>query len=394
MPLRHSELLQMLIEKQTDFQDYHQSVWKDLHVYRTAIREVEKLSDKSLNETLRRHISSGALLLESWKGSREWVIPSKLKWSNREESMDWVKEKLDCITTFAVDGSQIFPSTELSVPIALVQIGWFENPHTSTGDYDKNIKLSVLSPLDLGQISPGQPLDRQVSMQRFRMEIDRLIEFMESHGHCTDCLVFLDGALVATFAEAIDPDCRGFYVQCLLKLLRTSEKTRVPVVGYIDTSNARDLVTMLQCLQPLPDSPTIHDASLMGAEMKWGARTPAFVCARGKGVGREGVLKDYEEQAERIIFTYLKTNDRPPARLEMPLWIYEDGRLEEVLDYVRAEVIVGGGYPYAIETADQVAVIQSRDRQEFYRLLQDWAETADIPLSFSRKIVSKMMRRS
>ena len=85
--------------------------------------------------------------------------------------------------------------------------------------------------------------------------------------------------------------------------------------------------------------------------------------------------------------------DRKPVRLEMPRWMVEDGIHERVLNYVRAEVVVGVGYPYAIETADPVAVIQSQDRQQFYRMLQDWAETEKIPVTFSRKLVSKSMRR-
>ena len=48
----------------------------------------------------------------------------------------------------------------------------------------------------------------------------------------------------------------------------------------------------------------------------------------------------------------------------------------------RAEVIVGRGYPYAIETADQVAVIQGQDRQQFYRLLQQWAEDGEDSTQF------------
>jgi hypothetical protein len=322
MPLKFSELLQMLHLKKTDFKDYHRSAWEELQLYRNAIAPVQKLNEKKLKETLSQQICPGAHLLESWEAAQKWVISSKLKWSNREESLHWAKEQLEGVTLFAVDGSQIFPSTDLSIPIALVQIGWFENRHTTTGDYDKNNRLNVLSPLDLISTSPGQPLDRQVNMFRFQMEIERLIEFMEGHRDCPDCLVFLDGALVATFAEAIDPECRAFYVQCLLDLLRASEQTRVPVVGYIDASNARDLVTMLQSLQSLPDAPAIQDAPLIGQGMKWGDRTPAFICARGKGLGREGVLKDYQEQAERIIFTYLKTNDRPPVRIDLKLLFY------------------------------------------------------------------------
>ncbi|MCM1982454.1 DNA double-strand break repair nuclease NurA [Lyngbya confervoides] len=164
-------------------------------------------------------------------------------------------------------------------------------------------------------------------------------------------------------------------------------------MAYIDNSNARDLVTMLQSLRPLPDAPTLTDAALLGLRMKWGDRTPIFQCARGKGLGREGVLSQYQEQADQVVFTYLKTCDRKPARIEMLRWMVDDGIHEQVLNYVRAEVVVGAGYPYAIETADQVAVIQSQDRQKFYRLLQEWAQSAEVPLSFSRKMVSKMMRR-
>ena len=52
--------------------------------------------------------------------------------------------------------------------------------------------------------------------------------------------------------------------------------------------------------------------------------------------------------------------------------------LDEALDVVRAEVIAGNGYPYAIEAADAVAVISLRDREEFYRVFQDFAARNDL----------------
>ncbi|MGA0201327.1 MAG: DNA double-strand break repair nuclease NurA, partial [Prochlorotrichaceae cyanobacterium] len=96
---------------------------------------------------------------------------------------------------------------------------------------------------------------------------------------------------------------------------------------------------------------------------------------------------------DRIGYLYLKTNEGYPARLELPLWIAEEGRLETILDWVRGEVIIGSGYPYVIETADQVAVLQADDRYHFYRILQDWAEQQGIHLRLSRKMVSKVRRR-
>jgi hypothetical protein len=81
------------------------------------------------------------------------------------------------------------------------------------------------------------------------------------------------------------------------------------------------------------------------------------------------------------------------VRLELPIWIYKAGLLESVMDWVRSEVIIGNGYPYAIETADQVAVLKTDDHQMFYRLLQEWAEDENLKLRLSRKMVSKARRR-
>jgi hypothetical protein len=176
-------------------------------------------------------------------------------------------------------------------------------------------------------------------------------------------------------------------VNCLVDLLRASALHRVPLVAYVDTSYARDLTQVLQSGFNLPEVKSIHDAQVIGTRMKWGDRTPLMRCQR------EILSHLYRDQADRVGFTYLKTHDGYPARLEIPLWIAEAGRLEEVLDWVRGEVAIGNGYPYAIETADQVAVLQTDDRQTFYRILQDWIEEEGLHLRFSRKMVSKVRRR-
>jgi len=122
--------------------------------------------------------------------------------------------------------------------------------------------------------------------------------------------------------------------------------------------------------------------------MKWGDRTPLLQC------DREFILYKYGDHQDQVIFSYLQTTrDRPPARLELPLWIWEAGMAETVINWVKAEVIVGGGYPYAIETADQTAVLQAPDRQLFYRILQEWATREALNVQFSRKLVSKLRRR-
>jgi hypothetical protein len=80
--------------------------------------------------------------------------------------------------------------------------------------------------------------------------------------------------------------------------------------------------------------------------------------------------------------------------LDIPRWVLEEGEMEHVMDVVRAECVVGNGYPYALETADAVSVITNRDRERFYRMLQEFAEKKDLPLRFSRKATSKRVRRT
>ncbi len=394
MPLKPSELLQILDQKQSEFSQFHHDASATYQAYRRALRKVSAQPDADIAEILSDRTHSGARLLEPLgKKYPNWVVPSKLKWTNREKSLEWVRDRLTDITTFAVDGSQIFPTKDVSPPIALVQVGWFENPHSNEGTYDKNVRLSIMTPAELQVQRNGRSLDRQVSMRRFEMEVERVIEFIEGYAGRSDCLVFFDGSLVATFAEAFDLECRAFYAQQYVNLLRASEKYRVPLVGYIDTSHACDIIQTLQCLESVPETTTLNDSQLLASGMQWGDRTPLFLCDRPGDAWGQGILAEYEEHATRITFTYLKANDNPPVRLEFPRWMYEAGLLEVALDYVRGEIIIGNGYPYVIETADQVAVLQAEDRQLFYRLLQDWAEKSEINFRFSRKMVSKLLRR-
>lgn len=313
MPLKPSQVLQILQEKQADFKDFNQKAFQVLQEYRHALAEVAEQSETELTSALQNQIAPGARPLEPLGKFPHWVIPANLNWQNREQSLEWVRDRLTGVATFAVDGSQIFPSKDLSLPVALVQVGWFENPHLPLGTYEKDVMLDVMTPAELETHSSQRPVDRQVNMRRFEMEIERLIQYMEAHPACQDCLVFLDGSLVATFAEAFDSECRGFYVNCLLELLRASQRGRVPLVAYIDTSYARDLTQMLQRLRNLPDAPSLYDAQLLDRYMTWGDRTPLFLCDRGAETSGRGILGDYQEQARSIAFTYLKTHEVTPC---------------------------------------------------------------------------------
>ena len=122
----------------------------------------------------------------------------------------------------------------------------------------------------------------------------------------------------------------------------------------------------------------------------WGDRS-VFCYSKRHGLN---AFIDPKTEKSLVGFTYLQTtSDSAPARLDIPSWIYEKGFLNEVLDVVRAECVIGLGYPYALETADATAVITARDREIFLRALQDFAMREKLTFNVSRKAASKGRRR-
>ena len=302
--------------------------------------------------------------MESWLPFETGLPPD----ASRREWSRWAERALNGVTTLAVDGSQIYASGDWSVPVTAVRVGMFENPHRGDGDYKKSARFEPLLPRDLiANDSDDIALQDAVNERRHRLEIETLIEWMESRaGEPGRRVAIFDGTLIISFATSL----RSRYVQSVLDLMEASEKTRTPIVGYVDSSRARDLSQMHSWLD---DRSTTHltDGVLL-PESEWLQRTPAFVCARAKG------LENYAERGRQtdVHFVYLRSSrDALPARLEFPGWILRSGELEQMVDVIRAEIVAqGGGYPYALETADAVAVLTARDRDRFRDIFRQFAE--------------------
>lgn len=380
---------------------------------------------------------------DTWLATSERVPALRFGtgFASHEEARGWA-ERLRGVTTFAVDGSQLPPWRDASTPVALVQAGLFENPHQPPQPYTKDVVMELLTPEELTGDEPdlvdartGDDMgysNRFVQLRRFELEAQTIITRMERHharhaemtarGETPPLVVaFYDGSLIVSFALKAAPPYRERYVRASLRLLEASERCRIPLLGYIDTSYARDIVTMLERLfsaeggaSTLPgETRGVSDPLLWRGALGWGDRTPAFLSARydlarmgysvGSGAGQgsaRGERRDAGGDAggdaarHEIGFVYFQAAlDRPPARIEFPRWLLDAGLLDQVMDVVRAEVIAGTGYPYPIEAADAVAVISVVDRAQFYAQFQEFAEREGLRFSFSRKALSKSRRR-
>ena len=398
--IHRQKIIAALESKKDAFTQFDKGFQEERAAYLDALNRLTTISKAELDSKLAQVPAPGALPTDEFDRTDNGLIRFPREFANHQEARDWALSTLLDRTTFATDGSQIMPTKDFSVPVAVVQVGWFENHHSRAGLYEKDTKVEVLTPDDLatGTGADRQMSEAEVSFRRFQMETAKLCEYMKRPRDVSDAykwpLAFFDNTLVISFAERFK-DRRASYVASILPMLQCSQESRIPVVGYVDTTFARDLTNMIHICFGLKAAEKMHDAILLDSTaiggMRWGDRTPFYMCAR------EGVLDEYKDEIcdhrRRIGFVYLKTNSNIPARVDLPLWVYEAGLLDEVLDIVRAEVVVGNGYPYAIETADAVTAISPADRDIFLGVFQEFTSHQNINLRYSRKALSKSRRR-
>lgn len=403
--LYHTLLTKALEDKREDFTSFDRAWRDDVREYGRRLRQLSEKSSAAVRLETEGQPAPGALPSGELERAVSMVIPFGERWRNHEEARRWAIKALFERVTFAADGSQLLPGREISLPVAAVQVAWFENPHTREGVYRKQADFSIVSPAEfLEGTEASIGAETVVGFRRFKLEVEALSRFLESRrgwrerGERTP-VAFLDGSLLISFGlpqTKID-DAYGGVIKELVLL---SRETEVPVVGFIDQSYARDLIKLLDTLERngARRSRSLYDAQLLHAGIAdeppllegWGMRTCFCYCLR------EGLSNYFVDERNQplIGFTYLQTTgDGTPARLDIPSWVYEAGLLDDVVDAVRAECVGGVGYPYAIETADAAAVITSRDRQQFLRLIQDFAEKERFAFRVSRKAASKVRRR-
>lgn len=328
-------------------------------------------------------------------------LPFSHTWSDHQQARGWARSVLTGRPVAAVDGSQIAPNKELSLAVGAVQVAWFINDHAEGGRYLKDVDFEVIPPGEVdgddgdeGAAEGGGFPTWYVEVKRFVGECDRLQVLAEEFGRAggANPLLLFDGSFVISFVGQMLPQRSQPYLEAVESLLRASALWRVPVVAFVDSTFSRDVVNLVGWVTDATDKRFATDASLLDALLPhWGDRSPVFLCARDDALSRDGRAGFYTD----VAFAYVRlTQDRPPARVEMPRWVFDAGLADDIFDLVRAECVVGNGYPYALESADALAVITSQDRGRFLALFEQFAAREGIPLRRARKAQSKLERRA
>lgn len=402
----YTELLKdQLLKQKDDFKRFSETQGFDLDEYLRNLHDISRLSSLEVWLKIEDSENVGAIPSVELDLRDSFSIEFGTSWTNHEDARNWANDILKDRTTFAADGSQLYVEKETSLPVGAIQVGWFENPHNENKSYEKNAEFEIVSPQRLleNQEEPLKP-ENLVGQIRFEAEIERAKKFLDKHKGWQERgermpVAFYDGTLLLS-TSLPRSSVQEAFTNKLVELVKHSISTKVPIVGYVDRSFSKDLINLADSFQNRDTSKkqTLYDATILSANtsndqrilQNWGDRT-CFCYSK-----RRGLDAFIDEGSGRSIvgFSYLQTTaDSNPARIDVPTWIFEEDLINEIVDVVRAECVVGLGYPYVLETADVTAVISTQDRQIFLGALQEFAVREKLNFSVSGKNKSKGRRR-
>lgn len=403
--LQRSQLITQLDAKCAEIVEYERNIGDEAASFAHALSAMTGEEAVGLRAAMLNTESNfGAAPSTEFDACECFVREFDATWRSHEEARKWAVEVLRNRTTFAADGSQLLPGRDISLPLGCLQIAEFENPHNAQIDYRKKVNLELLTPADFRTADADTTTpDIIIASKRFDAELKTIEKFFIRQRTWREegkrmPLAFFDGTLVASFTKP-RTEWRERYVAAVTNLLDQSEASGVPVVGFIDQSYARDLTAMVDYLNHRTHRHTdIYDAQILRSNEAsararlngWGSRSIFCYCLRQNLSDR---FRD-KNSCPRVGFCYLQTtSDGTPARLDVPSWIHDAGLLDEVIDTVRAECVVGNGYPYALETADAAAVLTAQDRAQFFQIIDEYAARESVGFRISRKALSKSHRR-
>lgn len=296
------------------------------------------------------------------------------------DSRPFAQRVLTSVASAYVDGSQIAVGNDINIPWGMVNIS---GSHVVPGqDLKVHEDASVITPAELdswaqkGVFNPNHI----VNLQRWEMEMRYLQKRMqESPG----TVAVFDGSLVNSFAVGLAPDLRAAYDRTVCDVLDTSRLTKSPLVGYTDTSRARDLVALLTALDPKLDAQGVTDSTVLEPHLReLGDRTASWQCDRP-----DGALDAYG--GRDINFHYALFGPGGPCRIEYPAWVFRDGLHHQVHDVLLAQCLAYKGYPRSIDQAHIGCSIKRDEVDAMQRTFLGLARRNGIPVRGNRKAQSK-----
>ncbi|MCX7640001.1 MAG: DNA double-strand break repair nuclease NurA [Pyrinomonadaceae bacterium] len=397
--LDNNKVLEKLKEIVPEIEEFLKEKDKVLENYQRILKTQSQKSLKEITHQIENKEPCEAIPSEELELRNDFKVPfpESKEWRNLEQALGWAKDVLSKRTTFAVDGGQDFIGKQLNLPVGIVQTGWFVNHHTSPPIFEKDSDVLIITPKEiLDNQSKEMSAETYIGQKRFSREIEKAKEFVNSKKGWEEKgermpVVFFDGAFVISLPRR---QIQENIINLVNELVELSKEAKVPVVGYIDRSNSHELLSFFDSCDDssyegekirLDDSLLIYGLKLLE---NWGDRTIFF---RSR---RRDLFQKNETNDLPIGFVYLRVSENGfPVRLDIPSWVFDEGYLDETIEVVMAECIVGKAYPYCLSSADEMACIKESETKRLLEALERSSIIPTLKTEISRKSLTKLASR-
>jgi len=404
MPLDFEKVWQLFELNKPKILNLSKEQIKSLNIFNKIAEKYFALSYNDLIYTLNKiNTPRGSIPTEEYKNGL--IIPFNIKFKNHEEALKWAFDNVKNKVSVSCDGSQIFPTDELNIPIGLVQVLSYTNFHTQNqNSYKIDREIKLITPDELiykNKISNVSEIGNEpVDTIRFQTEMDLLSDQMEllfnSENRPENVFFLFDGSLILSFIMRFADVHQDIFLNSLKKGIDNSEKYRWPLIGFIDSSSAKDILQMLSVLDNIEiKDPNLSDSGLLeyylyfskNIKLNWGDRSCTFICERN-----DPIYLQYPSIIQsQIAFFYIKLNSLNPARVEFPTWCLKYPKIiEEIANILRIESIIGSGYPITIDNCHHKVIITNQDRLKFIRLFQKFGELNNFDVKIKNKSRAKL----
>ncbi|HEY9722958.1 MAG TPA: DNA double-strand break repair nuclease NurA [Oscillatoriaceae cyanobacterium] len=301
----------------------------------------------------------------------------------------------------ATDGSQIAPSHHeialcylLNVGRILYTYGTGERPLQDSFPQLFHREADMRPSVGRRRVSINEELIAAFRNLHEAKSLVGLAEMACERGH--PAIAMQDGTLIQWMLEDKPEDFQDELLEGHLEALNRLRDLRVPVVGYLSSSRATDVVNLLRLVAcpkarlecercawnepPCEGHVPLSDRRMWARRLAVGERSPIFY-STAKILAKYG--------AHRVAFFYLHVGAEV-ARLEVPLWVAEDDALlDRVHAYAYDQAQKGMGYPISLQEAHNQAVVSREDRQRFFSLLSQRMQQAGMTVAVSNKQLKK-----
>ncbi|MHA1732817.1 MAG: DNA double-strand break repair nuclease NurA [Promethearchaeota archaeon] len=322
----------------------------------------------------------------------QWFFRSGVSFDTQENMLEWAQDKIGGVGICGIDGSEIPASRLVSLPVALARAYGLVNFHDQQWRYLDEYDL--VTPVD----SHGRGADRfrlnefELSFRMFSLECRLVGEVMKFN---PDLVLFDNPLIMSYLMRNRSSQYTEYHISALISALEECRARKVPLVGIVDNSAAKDITTGIKGLygDSLGNYEPIPDALVVGSHLQLFDRTCAYRARREVltyyRTEIEGQVVHYEEQ---VYFCYVRTHSHRPLRLEFPGWVLDSGLLDNVVEYICASSILGEGYPYELARAHDKVTLRMGDRDRFMRILVGEARQRGFDIKFGIKSLKKKNR--